>query len=139
MKTLLRLLPDRRATSAVEFGFIAPVLAFAFLGLADGANKISAYTAMQRAARAGVQYFLNGGTDTTAANAIVTQAWTNAPSNGTVNIAETCQCGASGATCGSTCSGGITMTKTLAVTVSGTVHGMLGSLSESAVENVRIQ
>jgi len=54
---------DKRATSAIEFALIAPVLAGVVVALAD-VNKMGMGAAnMQTAVRAGAQYAMAGGTD----------------------------------------------------------------------------
>jgi len=127
--------------SAVEFALIAPLLAFMLVALVDAVNFAAGFTAMQRAERAGIQYFMNGGTSTAAAQGIVSTAWTNPPSNYTVSAQEVCTCGGNGhtVTCGTSCVNGQTYRANMTVSASATIKGMLTSLPESKTETVRIQ
>lgn len=136
-----RLLRARNGVSAVEFGLIAPLLGFMVLALVDVVNFAIGFTSMQRAERAGIQYFMNGGTSTTAAQGIVTKAWTNPPANYTVSAQETCTCGGNGhaVTCGAGCGNGAQSTNNLSISASATIPGILTSLPESKSETVRVQ
>jgi Flp pilus assembly protein TadG len=140
---------DRTGLAAVEFAMIAPLLAFVALALADAANLAIATDSMQRAERAGIQYFMNGGTDTTAAKTIVTSAWTNPPSGYTLNASKVCKCANNGqtVTCpvsgssGSSgnCSDGQTPIANMTITATATVGGLLMSHTESQTETLRVQ
>ena len=130
---------DASGLSAVEFGLIAPLLAFLVLALTDAVNFGMAVTSMQRAERAGIQYFMNGGTDTGVVQGIVTAAWKNPPTHSSVSASEVCTCGGSSATCGTACADGSKMRVNMSVTASGTVRGMLTSFPESKTETVRVQ
>jgi Flp pilus assembly protein TadG len=135
-----RALRDGKGLAAVEFALIAPMLAFVVVSLADATNFAAGFSAMQRAERAGVQYFMNGGTNTSTAQAIVTNTWSNPPSGYTVTTAKVC-----------TCSNGLVVTcvtgicavgsqiVNMTITASATIPGMLMSLPESKTESVRVQ
>jgi len=135
------LLRESRGLAAVEFAVIAPVLVFAMIALADTANFAVQFTAMQRAERAGMQYFMNGGTDTAVARALVTSAWKNPPSGYSVTSAKVCTCGGTGigVSCGSGCPNGQQAWVSMRVSASATVPGALMSLPETRTETVRVQ
>jgi len=137
----LRMLRDRSGLSAVEFALIAPMLGFTVLALVDAVNFAVGFTSMQRAERAGIQYFMNGGTSTSAAQGIVSASWKNPPSNYSVNAQQVCTCGGNShvITCGTTCANGNAYTQNMSITASATIPGMLMSLPENKTETVRVQ
>jgi pilus assembly protein CpaE len=141
LQKIRRALRESNGLAAVEFAIIAPVLAFMIIALADVANFAVAVTSMQRAERVGMQYFMNGGTDTTVAKALVTGAWSNPPGGYTVTTAKVCSCPGNGlaTACGSSCSDGQRAWTNMRVTASATVPGALMSLPESRTETVRVQ
>ncbi|HEX3429887.1 MAG TPA: hypothetical protein VHT03_03295 [Rhizomicrobium sp.] len=135
---------DDKGLSAVEFALIGPAIAFLAIALIDAVNFAVSVTSMQRAERAAVQYFMNGGTSLTAAKGIVTTAWNNPPSNSSVTTAQVCKCGNSVQSCplsGSPliCINGNAPSFLMTVTASGTVTGILTSLPESRTETVRVR
>lgn len=138
---LLFALANERGLAAVELALIAPLLVFMLLALADAVNFAVEFTAMQRAERAGIQYFMNGGTSMTAAKGIVTTSWTSPPSGYTVTAQEVCTCGGNShvVTCGASCSSGQQYEADMTVTSSASVGGFLMSLPESKSETVRVQ
>ena len=138
---IFRALRAEAGLSAVEFGLIAPLLGFVVLALVDAVNFAASFTAMQRAERAGMQYFMNGGTSMDAARGIVSTSWTNPPSNFTVNAQEVCTCAGNqqAVTCGSTCSSGSQAVENMTITTSANIRGILMSLPESKTETVRVQ
>lgn len=140
MTGVARLIRNRGAASAVEFALIGPLLAFAVLALVDAVNFAVSITSMQRAERAGIQYFMNGGTSTTAASGIVTTTWKNKPANYTVNTTDVCMCGNASQTCGSnSCANGSAYSSTMVITATGTVTGILMPFRESKSEAIRVQ
>lgn len=140
MPRMVRLLGDSCGISAVEFALIGPLLVFVALALVDAVNFAVAVTSMQRAERAGIQYFMNGGTSINAANGIVATAWKNRPSNYTVNAHNVCKCGDAPQLCGLTlCASGASYSSTMVITANGTVTGILTSFNESKSESVRVQ
>lgn len=140
MPRMVRILRDRRGISAVEFALIGPLLVFVTLALLDAVNFAVAVTSMQRAERAGIQYFMNGGTSTVAANGIVAAAWKNPPANYAVSARDVCKCGDAVQTCGVTnCASGAAYSSTMVITANGTVTGILTSLNENKSESVRVQ
>lgn len=131
---------DTSGASAVEFALIAPLLVFMLLALADVVNFAVEYTSMQRAERAGIQYFMNGGTSTSAAQGIVTASWKNPPSGYSVTAQKICKCGSVTTSCAlGVCVNGSSWTVNMQIAASGTVHGLLTSLPESKTEDVRTQ
>lgn len=102
---------DREGAAAVEFAFIAPILALLLLGLIDLGMGFSAQMSVSQAAQAGTYYALLNGYDTSAIGNAVQNA-----SNATGiagNASEACGCptssgGVAPATCGNTCPNGLT-------------------------------
>ena len=137
---MARILRNRSGVSAVEFALIAPLLGFLVLATVDAVNFAGSYTAMQRGERAGIQYFMNGGTNLDAVKGIVGVAWKNPPSNYTVTAQKVCKCGNAQAMCGlAICVNGAAYSANMTITASGTVQGLLMSLPESKSETVRVQ
>lgn len=140
MRKLLQVIRSSHGASAVEFALIAPVLVAMLLSLADAVNFAVAFTSMQRGERAGIQYFMNGGTSTDAAQGIVSTAWKSPPSNYTVTAQKVCKCGNAMATCLlPICANGNGYTVNMQISASATVRGLLSSIPESKTEIVRIQ
>ncbi len=123
---------NRSGLSAVEFGLLSPLVALVCLGLADVGNAVVQMDNMQRALRAGTQYFMNGGTNSTVAKAVVTGAWTHKPANGSVNVVANCT-----STCPS--SGFGTGAATVTLTASASIKGFMWTVPESQTESVRVQ
>lgn len=131
---------DNSGLSAVEFALIAPILGFLVLASYDAVNFAGAFTSMQRAERAGIQYFMNGGTNMDVVKGVVGTAWKSPPPNYTVTADEVCKCGDAVTTCGSggLCAAG-SYSANMIITAAGTVKGLLISLPESKSETVRVQ
>jgi Flp pilus assembly protein TadG len=129
---------DDAGSPALEFGLIAPVLVVGLLTLIDVGGIVAANGDMQSAARAGTQYFMNGGTDVSVASTLVTQAW---PSKGAgqVSITAVCRCGSSAASCTATCSGGVTLSKSYSVSLSRSIAGYLITWPASVSETTQVQ
>ena len=98
-----RVMADRRGTSAIEFAIIAPVLAFLLLGIVDGWSFATSTLAARAAVEAASAYFIGGGADPATAQAIALSSWTNAPSDASVAVSESCQCNGSASGCGGIC------------------------------------
>lgn len=109
--------PGRRATAAVEFGLIAPLLIILLSAAMDLGNAFQQSVRLAAAVRSGALTAATSGTTSSAISAAVTGAlagWTNV----TVTVdAQTCQCldaatgqgtgATSAAICGTTCAGGM--------------------------------
>jgi Flp pilus assembly protein TadG len=137
-KPVVRMAKDSRGLAAIEFALISPVLVGIVLLLADVAGFVALNSGMKYGVRTGVQYIMNGGTDSAATTAVVNQAWTNKPSNATVSVTTTCVCASTPVTCGTTCSGGGTPQTLKTIAATAPFSGFLLSLSATASETVRV-
>jgi Flp pilus assembly protein TadG len=103
-----RFLGDRRGAAAIELAFVAPV----FAGVVVMSFGVWEYGSRNQDARgaldAGVQYYMNGGTDDDIARDLARDAWRNRPSGGAVTVSRAYRCGATAATATTVCTGGRT-------------------------------
>ena len=136
LKDFLR---DRRAVSAVEFGFIAPILAIVVIGTTEAGAITYRYYDMDAAVGSGAQYVLRGGTDTAVIQAVVSSAWTKQTSDAKVAIDQFCRCAAKIALCTSTCPDASTPLGFMTIRASETYKGLWMSKAISASETVRVQ
>src|SRR6185312_16866513 len=97
---------EARGVAALEFAFIAPVLAIIAILMTDvGLAAVGAMN-MEGAVRASVQYAMNGGADLAVAKTVGMSTWSSQPSDATMSTSKICKCGSTVAACTSTCSGG---------------------------------
>jgi Flp pilus assembly protein TadG len=130
---------SRKATSAIEFAIIAPVLAAIVIALADVATIATGVGEMQTAIRASIQYAMNGGTDMATAQTQGTNAWDSKPADGTLSATTACFCGAAGSDCQTPCADNTAPQKFITVTASGTLGGNTIKRAESITEKVRVR
>lgn len=111
-----RLKEERSGAALVEFALVAPVLATMVIGMVDCSLWIMARLTVERASRAGAEYAVINGYDSTSISTAVTSATTSRSgymSSIAASPAPTqwCGCpttsGVTPATCGTTCSGGL--------------------------------
>jgi Flp pilus assembly protein TadG len=126
-------------TAAIEFAFIAPVLAAALLALVDVAAIVTGSANMQTAVHAGIQYVINGGSDMPTAENQVTQAWTSEPADGSVSSQQYCKCGATVSACTAPCADGTVPASYVSLTATGSLGGTTFSIHKTATETVRIR
>jgi len=136
---LNRLWRGVRGNAALEFGLILPILSTIVITIADISNIAVGTGEMQTAVRASVQYLMNGGTDTTKAQTMATNAWNNEPSGGTVSVNEACYCSGTSHTCTSLCSDNTSPQAFYSVTATATLGGAVVSQSQTVTETVRIR
>jgi len=130
---------DKRATSAIEFALIAPVLAGVVVALAD-VNKMGMGAAnMQTAVRAGAQYAMAGGTDAPTAQTKANAAWTRKPAGGTVSASRVCKCAATAQDCNTPCADNQWPEMYMTVTASGHFGGNFYSMDKTITETVRVR
>ena len=134
-----RLLASIGGTSAVEFALIAPALASMVLGISQVSEVLIGSSDMQAAARASVQYVLNGGTDLTTAQNVGLQAWSNKPANATLVASEYCTCQGVTAVCTQTCSDGSVPHQYIGATATGTLGGTVYTVNKTLTETARIR
>lgn len=102
-RLLFRALVDRRGNAAVEFAIIAPIIAGLFL-TSYGLWEASARSRdMNSALDAGAAYYLNGGSDDTAATQAMQSAWSSRPADSSINLDHNCMCQTTPLACTSLC------------------------------------
>ncbi|WP_300527968.1 TadE/TadG family type IV pilus assembly protein [Maricaulis sp.] len=107
MRGLVRkFLTDDRGAAAVEFAFIAPVLAALMLGVFDLGRMTYDRTDLHSAVRSGAQYFMAGGDDVEAAILVIEQSWSSRPEMSQVTVEKCCKCAGVDAPCGQLCDDG---------------------------------
>ncbi len=114
---LRRLRKDQTGAALVEFAIVAPVVGAMLLGVIDVSLYISSSLAVQRAARAGGEYAIMNGYDSTKVSTAITDSTTTRSAYMTAIAADPapskfCGCPDSGtsvvaATCGSKCTSGL--------------------------------
>jgi pilus assembly protein CpaE len=130
---------DERGTSAVEFALIAPVLAFALLGVAEFGQMAYQRTDMHGALRSGGQYVLNGGRDLDVAREIVERSWNSMPSDGEVNVTRYCLCGETEHACSAPCSDGSVPEAYITLAAHATLGGLVMESGEATDDAIRVR
>ena len=128
-----------KGNAALEFGLILPILSTIVITIADVTNIAVGTGEMQTAVRASVQYLMNGGTSTTTAQTMATNAWNNEPHSGTVSVSEACYCSGTVHSCTLLCSDNTTPQAYYTVTASATLGGTVISQNQTVTETVRIK
>ena len=126
-------------TAAVEFALIVPVLAAMVLGISQISDILVGSSHMETAARASIQYVLNGGTDMTAAENAGLAAWSNKPANATLVASEYCTCDGATAVCTQTCTDGDIPDKYVSVTTTGYLGGTVYNVNKTLTQTARIR
>src|SRR5215207_4102432 len=85
--------------SAIEFGFVAPILVAVILAILDGGLMIYRTYEMRSAVSSGSQYLMRGGSDPAVAKAVVLAAWGSEADTPTIDVAQSCRCGDAVAMC----------------------------------------
>lgn len=139
MNGLGRFLRDVTGVAALETALVAPIiagLAVVSLTVWQTASRIED---MHVALKAGATYYMNGGTDDTAAKNLILQSWPTTPANAAVSVQRICKCAGAAAICGTLCSG--TTPPAVYVTMSATATASNGvsniALSDQKVVRVR--
>ena len=137
MRSLKKLFKNQCGTAAVEFGLVLPVLASIVILMPDVTQAASGAINMDSAVRAGIQYAMNGGTDTSTVQTYVNQNWVAKPTGATATATLACFCDSSTLTCGQPCTGTLSSTVTIAATA--TVGGLVINVPLSKTQSVRVQ
>ena len=136
---LARFWRRRDGVAAVEFAIIAVVMAGLATAMFEGWQYASQQTAAQNAANAGAFYYLQGGTDDTAAQSFALAAWPNRPGSANVNIVRQCTCAGSTATCSSLCSDNSVAHMQITITAYSSSQDGLTNWSTYATEVARVR
>jgi Flp pilus assembly protein TadG len=134
---LNRLWRASRGNAAVEFALILPILSTVVITISDVTNVAVGTGEMQTAVRAAAQYLMNGGTNTTTAQTMATDAWNNEPSGGAVTVAEACYCSGASHSCTTLCSGNTSPQAFYTITATGKLGGSVISENQTVSETVR--
>ena len=132
-------LKSKSGLAAIEFALIAPLLAAIVIGISQVSEIVVGSAHMQSAARASIQYALNGGIDMTTANNVGLAAWQDKPANATLDSSIICTCQGATAVCMQTCSDGTAPYKYVSVTATGTLGGAAYTENKVLTEKARIQ
>lgn len=139
IKCLLRLLRDRQGNTAIEFAFIAPVLAALMVGATDLAHIAFERSDMLGATRAGSQYFMAGGTDLERARTIIEQGWGSMPETARVLVTRTCECGGQVAQCNLLCPDQSVPVSYANIEIESEINGVFVEYYETASDKVRVR
>lgn len=131
-----------KGTSAIEFGLLAPILLIMLLGLIDFGFAWIKKMELSSAARAGAQYALLEGYDSTTVQSVVTNA-TNLTDITFDTLTTYCQCeDGTSVTCGDTCTDGSSNRKWVTITISAPIEAYFFEsviTSVSATAEMQIQ
>ena len=130
---------DKSGVAAVEFAFIAPVLAASMVVTLDVGKMIIDRTDMHSAVRTGAQYLMNGGQNLEYAKELVLVSWANKPEGGYVESDRFCMCGETLHICTSLCGDGSIPDSYIRLQAFATLEGMLGDSEQGTEEIVRIR
>ena len=132
-------LQDARGVSAIEFGFIGPILVAVVIGTTDAGLVTYRYYDMDAAVGSGAQYVMRGGSDMSVAQAIVGSGWTTRTQKGAIAVEEFCRCAAKIAQCSATCADGASPQGFTTIRVSDTYHGLFVDKDLAASETIRVR
>jgi Flp pilus assembly protein TadG len=138
-RAITRFLGGTEGTAAIEFAFVAPVLIAAVLALSDVAAIAMGAANMQAAVHAGIQYVIDGGSDTTVARNQTLQAWTSMPAHGAVTVQSYCLCGATANVCTAPCADGDVPASYMQVSATAPLGGTTFSINKTTTETVRVR
>ena len=130
---------DACGASAVEFAFIAPLLAGALLGVAEYGRMAYQRTDMHGALRNGGQYVLNGGRELDVAREIVLRSWNSMPEDGVVEVSRYCLCAEVEHACSAPCSDDSVPAAYISLRAEATLGGLVMESGESAHDSIRVR
>ena len=139
MRTLRRLIADRRGAAAVEFAVIAPLLGAIVIGLMVAWEPATAMLRMRAAIHAGATYVRNGGTDDAQTYRVVEESWERKPADAAINVSRACLCGAVAQACTTVCADQTppSVYVTISATSTDTSRAFNQTLARSEVVRVR--
>lgn len=141
---------DERGMAAVEFGLVAAILCFMFIGATDFGMGYWKKLQVGNAARAGAEYAMAQGWNQTAISSAVTNATTMSSVSASPAPTQSCGCPSTGsgivaATCGASCGAGsgtagtyVTVSASATYTTLLSYPGIASSFSFAATNTVRI-
>lgn len=138
LRTTRQFIRDARGIAALEFAFIAPVLAIIAILMTDVGMAAVGAMNMESAVRASVQYAMNGGTDLAVAKTLGMSTWSSQPSDATMSTSKMCKCGSSVVACTSTCSNGSQPSGFFTATATGTLGGSILHFSKTTTQTVQV-
>lgn len=138
IRKIRQFIREAKGIAAIEFAFIAPVLAIIAILMTDVGLAAVGSMNMEGAVRASVQYAMNGGADMTVAKNVGLSTWSSQPSDATFNTSKACICGAATSTCTSTCSDGSQPAAYVTATATGTVGGSIIHFNKTTTQTVRV-
>jgi len=127
----------RRGNSAIEFAIIVPVLAGIVVTITDVATIADGVSEMHTAARAAIQYGMNGGTDMSVAQTQGVSSWPDDPSDGTLTVVQSCTCSGASHSCSTTCPDGSSPYVFITATAKGTLGGNMIKQKKTVTETLR--
>jgi Flp pilus assembly protein TadG len=141
---------DENGTAAIEFGIVATFLSLLVLGMVDFGMGYWEKIQVGNAARAGAQYAIFNGWNSSGISTAVTSATSLASISASPAPAQSCGCpsassGITAATCGSSCTGGgnagtyVTVSASASYSSIFTYPGLANPLTLTASTTVRIQ
>jgi Flp pilus assembly protein TadG len=133
----LSLMSACRGSAAIEFALIVPVLAAIVITISDVATIATGVGEMHTAARAAIQYGMNGGTDMTVAKTQGVDAWQNEPTDGSLTVVQSCTCSGASHSCSTTCSDGSSPYVFITATAKGTLGGSMIKQTKTVTEAMR--
>lgn len=138
IRTLRQFKREAKGVAAIEFAFIAPVLAIIAILMTDvGLAAVGAMN-MESAVRASVQYAMNGGADMTVAKNVGMSTWSSQPTDATFNTSKACVCGAATIVCTATCTDGSQPSAYVTATATGTIGGSILHFNKTTTQTVRV-
>jgi Flp pilus assembly pilin Flp len=134
-----RFIANDKGASAIEFGFVAPILVAVVLAILDGGLLIYRTYEMRSAISSGSQYLLRGGSDAAVAKAVVLAAWGSEADTPTVGVAASCKCGDSLAICSALCPDKATPRRYFNIDATAHFRGFVLDRSITAGETIRVR
>lgn len=138
-KSIRGVFVSNHGAAAVEFALVVPILATIVLGVSQVTDILVGSSRMETAARASIQYLLDGGTDVTAAQSVGMQAWPNPPTSATLVASEYCTCNGVTSVCTQTCVDGTVPLEYASVTASADLGGAVYNLSKTLTQTARLR
>lgn len=125
--------------AAIEFAFVAPLLALIITAIVDVGMYVNARADMTSSIKSGVDYFMTGGQDTDAAISVIDHAWTRRPEYSTIEAQRFCSCSGIVSTCSNVCTDGSQPEAYKKIVVTAYYDGLLLEAKYQSDETIRIR